>query len=194
MFGDWSSGIIELIGIVFTGMAVKCMDDLLDIEYDQCVGRQTLAAKLGKATLPYSLLLLGTGIYLAKDYGLVLFLASYAIGMGHDLFDKMPTKLPGWAEGLAAVAVGMMLAGPLTMVWGLMVIGGIQFLDDLMDIYKDTQSGQRNAAIRFGVVETTLLTLICFLAAILLSPLDSVLVLLATPLVHITLEMLGGSP
>lgn len=193
MFGDWYSWLIELIGIVLAGIAIKCMDDLLDIEYDQCVGRQTLAAKLGKATLPYALLLLGIGVYLAKDYALVLFLASYAIGMGHDLHEKMPTKLPGWAEGLVAGVIGMILAGPLTMIWGLMMIGGIQFLDDLMDIYKDTQSGQRNAAVRFGVVEITLLTVICFLVAILLSPKDSVLVLLATPLVHMSLELTGGN-
>lgn len=193
MFGDWFSWLIELIGIVLTGITIKCMDDLLDIEYDQCVGRQTLAAKLGKATFPYALLLLGIGIYLANDYALVLFLASYTIGMGHDLFDKLPTKLPGWAEGLIAVVIGMILAGPLTMFWGLMMIGALQFLDDLIDIYKDTQSGQRNAAIQFGVVEITLLSVICFLVAILLSPKDSVLVLLATPLVHMSLEMMGGN-
>lgn len=192
MYGDWYDWLIQLSGILLTGIAIKFMDDLLDIEYDQCVGRNTLAAKLGRATLPYALLLLGIGIYISKELSLVLFLASYAIGMGHDLREKMPTKLPGWAEGLAALVLGMIFTGPLLMVWGFMIICAVQFLDDLMDIYKDTQSGQHNSAVRFGIVETTLLTVICFLIAILLNSSDSVLVLLAIPLVHVSLEALGG--
>ncbi|MFC4766407.1 hypothetical protein [Effusibacillus consociatus] len=192
MFGDWYNWLIEVFGIVLTGISIKCMDDLLDAEYDQCVGRQTLAGKLGKAILPYALLVLAIGIFVAKEIALVLFLASYAIGMGHDLREKMPTGLPGWGEGLAALVFGMLLAGPIPMIWGLMIIGAVQLLDDLVDIYKDTQSGQRNSAVRLGVVETTLLAVICFLFAVLLDAKDSVLVLLATPLVHMILELMGG--
>lgn len=192
MFGEWYSWLIILIDIVFTGLAIKCMDDYLDIEYDQCVGRQTVAARLGKAALPYSLLLLAIGIFIAKEIGLALFLASYAVGMGHDLRELMPTRLKGWVEGVIAFLLGLVLAGPATMVWAILIICTIQTLDDLMDIYKDTQSGQRNSAIRLGVVEATLLTVICLLLAVLINPRDTILVLLATPLVHMILELLGG--
>ncbi|WP_018133352.1 hypothetical protein [Effusibacillus pohliae] len=192
MFGEWYSWSVTLFGIVLTGIAIKCMDDLLDAEYDQCVGRLTIAGKLGKAILPYALLLLGIGVFVAKEISLSLFLASYAIGMGYDLLERMPTRLPGWAEGLIAFGLGLLLAGPVMMVWSLLIMVTIQLLDDLVDIYKDTQSGQRNAAKRIGVVETTLLTLICLLAAVLVRPEESVLVLLATPIVHMILELLGG--
>ncbi|GAX91777.1 hypothetical protein [Effusibacillus lacus] len=192
MFGDWYNWSVELFGIVLTGIAIKTMDDLLDVEYDQCVGRFTIAGKLGKAVMPYALLILGIGVFVAEEIALALFLASYSIGMGHDLFERMPTRLPGWAESLIALVVGMLLTGPLPMVWGVLIMAGVQFLDDLVDIYKDSQSGQRNSAVQLGVVETTLLTLICFLGAVLMNASDSVLVLLATPLVHMILEMLGG--
>lgn len=192
MFGDWYDWWIGLFGIVLTGTAIKCMDDLLDVEYDQCVGRHTIAGRLGKAILPYALLLMAVGVFVVRETALVLFLASYAIGMGHDLREKMPTRLPGWGEGLIAVVLGMLLTSPVTMIWGLLIMATIQLLDDLMDIYKDTQSGQRNSAVQIGIVETTLLTLICFLAALLLRAEDSVQVLLAAPLIHMILEFAGG--
>ncbi|BCJ85721.1 hypothetical protein [Effusibacillus dendaii] len=192
MYGDWSEWTIELVGIVLTGIAIKFMDDYLDLEYDQCIGRKTAASKLGRAVLPYGLLMLAIGVFIAREVGLVLFLASYAIGMGHDLLEKMPTKLPGWAEGLIALAIGLVLAGPLLTLWGILIIATIQFLDDLMDIYKDMQTGQRNTAVRFGGVETTLLTLICLIFALLLSAEHSILVLVATPVVHMIHDIIGG--
>lgn len=192
MFGVWSSLLVELLGIVLAGLTIKLMDDWLDVEFDQCIGRQTLSLRLGRACLPYCLALLGFAIALAPQVALPLFLASYAIGMGHELREKMPTRLPGWVESIVAVGLALLTAGWQVAAWAVCVMAMIQLLDDLMDLHNDRRSGQNNWANRFGYVEATLAMFIFALGAVLLSPLHTVEVLIATPLVHIVLSLLGG--
>ncbi len=192
MFIAWSSLFVEWFGIVLAGLVIKLMDDWLDVEFDQCIGRHTLAIRLGRACLPYSLLGFGLALALAPDVALTLFLASYAIGMGHDLRERMPTKLPGWVESLAAVSFSVWATDLRLTVWALFVMATIQLLDDLMDLQNDRRSGQNNLANRFGFVEVTLMMFICLLASILLSPLKTVEVLLAAPFVHMLLALFGG--
>ncbi|HEU4963258.1 MAG TPA: hypothetical protein VFV52_05285, partial [Bacilli bacterium] len=105
MFGGWSSLAVEILGIVLTGLTIKLMDDWLDLEYDQCIGRHTLAMKLGRASLPYALVLFGLAIALTPKLSFPLFLAAYAIGMGHELRERMPTRLPGWVESILALGL-----------------------------------------------------------------------------------------
>jgi 1,4-dihydroxy-2-naphthoate octaprenyltransferase len=192
MSGVWSSLIVEILGMVLAGLTIKLMDDWLDHEYDQCIGRITVSIRLGRACLPYTLVAFGLAMALAPQIALTLFLAAYAVGMGHDLRERMPTKLPGWFESMLALAVIALFAGPMLAAWGLFAMGMIQLLDDLMDLQKDRRSGQNNLAIRWGLVEATILMFICLLAAVLLSPLHTVEVLIATPMVHILLSLLGG--
>jgi 1,4-dihydroxy-2-naphthoate octaprenyltransferase len=192
MFGAWSSFFVEWIGIVLAGLTIKLMDDWLDVEYDQCVGRHTLATRLGRACLPYALFGFGFAVALAPDVALALFLAAYAIGMGHDLKEIMPTRLPGWAESIIALCLSAWAASIGLTVWALFVMATIQQLDDLMDLQHDRRSGQNNLANRFGFVEVTLAMFICLLAAVLFSPLKTVEVLLATPFVHMVMALFGG--
>ncbi|ARU62782.1 hypothetical protein CBW65_18755 [Tumebacillus avium] len=192
MFGVWSSLLVEWIGIVLAGLTIKLMDDWLDVEYDQCVGRHTLAIRLGRACLPYALLGLGLAMTLAPQEALALFLAAYAIGMGHDLREKMPTKLPGWAESAIVLGISGWATSIGLTLWALCVMAMIQLLDDLMDLQHDRRSGQNNLAIRFGFVEVTLAMFITLLASVLLSPLKTVQVLLAAPLVHMIMALFGG--
>ncbi|TCP59149.1 hypothetical protein EV586_101365 [Tumebacillus sp. BK434] len=192
MFGVWSSLLVEWIGIVLAGLTIKLMDDWLDVEYDQCVGRHTLAIRLGRACLPYALLGFGLATTLAPQEALALFLAAYAIGMGHDLREKMPTKLPGWAESVIVLGISGWATSIGLTLWALCVMVMIQLLDDLMDLQHDRRSGQNNLAIRFGFVEVTLAMFIALLVAVLLSPLKTVQVLLAAPLVHMIMALFGG--
>lgn len=192
MFGVWSSLLVEWIGIVLAGLTIKLMDDWLDVEYDQCVGRHTLAIRLGRACLPYALLGFGLAMSLAPQEALALFLAAYAIGMGHDLREKMPTKLPGWAESAIVLGISGWATSIGLTLWALCVMAMIQLLDDLMDLQHDRRSGQNNLAIRFGFVEVTLAMFITLLASVLLSPLKTVQVLLAAPLVHMIMALFGG--
>ncbi|PWK15682.1 hypothetical protein [Tumebacillus permanentifrigoris] len=192
MSGVWSSLLVEILGMVLAGLTIKLMDDTLDVEFDRSVGRHTLSVRLGRACLPYGLMLFGGAMALAPQVALALFLASYAIGMGHDLSEVMPTKLPGWVESLLALAFAMLFAGPVLAAWALFVMIMIQLLDDLMDVQHDRRSGQTNWALRIGTVEATLLLFITALAAVLLAPLLTAEVIVAMPLVHFLMAVLSG--
>jgi len=192
MFGVWSSLIVELLGIFMAGLTIKMMDDWLDVEYDQCVGKHTLAIQLGRACLPYTLLCMGIAMALAPEVALALFLTAYAVGMGHDLREKMPTHLPGWVESLFVMGIAIWCSGLALAGWALFVMVTIQVLDDIMDLQQDRRSGQNNLANRFGLVEVTLAMFISLLAAVLIAPMQTVEVLVATPLVHIAMSLLSG--
>lgn len=192
MSGVWPSLIVEILGIVLAGLTIKLMDDYLDIEYDRSVGRHTLSVRLGRACLPYGLVLFGVAMVIAPQMVIALFLASYAIGMGHDLLEVMPTRLPGWLESIFALGLSILLAGPLLAAWAVFVMMMIQLLDDLMDVTYDRRSGQTNWAIRAGVVEATLLLFISALAAVLLEPLRTAEVIVAIPIVHVLMAVLSG--
>ncbi|KEO83521.1 hypothetical protein [Tumebacillus flagellatus] len=192
MWNVWGDLFIEIGGMVLTGFTIKLMDDYLDVEFDRSVGRHTLSVRLGRACLPYGLVLFGVAVSLVPQVALALFLASYAIGMGHDLTEKMPTKLPGWLESIVALALALWLSGPQMTAWAVFVMFMIQLLDDLMDVQHDSRSGQTNWAIRIGVVEATLLLFISALASILLAPLRTAEVIVAIPIVHLAVALLGG--
>lgn len=192
MFGVWSSLLVETLGMVLAGLTIKLMDDWLDVEYDQCIGRYTLAIRLGRACLPYAMVAFALAMVLTPEVALTLFFAAYAIGMGHDLRERMPTRLPGWLESILAVLLSIWAGGFWLTVWAVCAMGMIQLLDDLMDVQKDRRSGQNNLVLRFGLVEVTILMFICLLAAVLLSPLRTIEVMLATPLVHIVMSLLTG--
>lgn len=192
MFGAWSSLIISFVGILMTGLAIKIMDDFLDVEYDQCLGKKTLALRWGRASLPYGLFLLALGCAISLTYSLTLFFASYAVGMVHVWSEKMPTRLAAFIEMLGAFGTSIWLVGVMPAVWGVTMMATVQLLDDLFDIQKDAYTGQRNTVIRMGMVEATLLLLIFFFLSVLLDPMGTVYVLLAMPLVHMILELMGG--
>jgi len=192
MYGDWSSLVVAWLGIVLSGVTIKLMDDWLDVEYDKSVGRTTLAVRLGRAVLPYGLLCLALAMALASKLALTLFIAAYAIGMGHDLREKMPTRLPGWIESLVALGLAAIYAGWQLASWALFVMLMIQLLDDLMDLQQDRRSGQNNWAQRFGTVEATLAMFICALVAVLLMPMETAMVFGALPVVHVVMSLAGG--
>jgi 1,4-dihydroxy-2-naphthoate octaprenyltransferase len=190
MYGGWFSwGVVSdwggtFLSLLLTGLVVKCMDDTLDMEYDFFLGKKTLANRLGRAALPYALLLLGLAVYLRPGISLGLFLASYVIGMGHDLYVKMPTQLNGWMESGIVCLIMLTLLGVRMTFWSICIISVIQLLDDITDMRKDATTGQRNYAVRFGVVEVTFVLLILFAIAVLEEPNLSVLVLVSVPVVQ----------
>lgn len=194
MFGAWSNMLVVFAGIVATGLAIQMMDDFLDQEYDQCLGKKTIALRIGRATLPYTLLLFAVGASLAREEALPLFLGSYVVGMAHDWKEKMPTRLPGYGEMAGAFLLSLLLSGSLLALWGVTVMATVQLLDDLFDYHRDARSGQRNAVLRFGLVETTLLLLLFFLLSLLFNVSGTVMVLLAVPLVYLLLDVWGGWP
>ena len=85
MFGEIFDFFIKGLTICLTGIVIKLMDDYLDQEIDKIEGKHTLAVILDKALLPYTLLFMVLCMAVHPMLAGSLFLASYIIGMGHNL-------------------------------------------------------------------------------------------------------------
>lgn len=159
MFGpyfDWHRLLVLIPALLMTGVAVKLMDDFLDEEVDRELGHENLAARLGRATLPYALVLLGLGMALATRVSLAMFLAAYSLGMAGDLSRRLPTGLKGYQESLVTVGLGAMVSGWRTMAAALAVVVWLQAADDLVDRSLDRRARSFNLAEFFGGWEAAL--------------------------------------
>jgi len=144
------SGVATGLAVFLTALAVKALDDLLDEperwagEAGRTVGRggPWLAAYIAAA------LVLAAG--LAPGASVSLFLMAYAVGMLPSLGERLPSGLPSWAESLAALAVAVLVAGPLETLGSLLVIAGAQAFDDYWDAGEDRVAGRASLAVALG--------------------------------------------
>ncbi len=187
MYGEIFDFFVKWMVICLVGVIIKLMDDYLDQELDKIEGKYTLAMVLDKAVLPYALLIMT--MTMAIDPGLSgsLFLASYAVGMGHDLKRTLPLGWTGLTESILFSIFGFLVFGFLEMFSSLMVIIGIQLVDDFLDYYTDAHFSRRNFVIRFGFLESMLGCFICFGLALVLDWQKTVLVSISLPIVLIVL-------
>lgn len=118
------------------GWAIRLLDDALDQEVDQAVGRKNLCSELQAGTTAYALAAMALAVIAAPTVALSLFAGAYAIGMMGDA-RLLPTHLPAWLEGvllwglvLTQVGLGMALAG-------LFIMLAAQLIDDLRDLRID---------------------------------------------------------
>ncbi|GMA55539.1 hypothetical protein GCM10025858_00420 [Alicyclobacillus sacchari] len=156
MFGDWLDLLRAGAALLFLSAAVKWMDDALDVEYDICQGKRTLAARFGRATLPYCMVLFGVGMACDLQAAMACFLGSYAAGMFARPTERLQTRVPAWVEICCAIALATALLGWRSALWGVAMMCAVDWLDDVMDRYKDAESGQFNTVVRFGLVEMLL--------------------------------------
>ncbi|GMA48878.1 hypothetical protein GCM10025857_02350 [Alicyclobacillus contaminans] len=169
MFGDLLEGFRIFLCLVLAGAAIKWVDDYLDAEYDICRGKHTLAVRMSRSALPYGMVLAFLAAAAQLPMALSVFFGSYAVGMLSDWKQVLPTKLPAWLETVMAVALSLVLTGWRTALWGLLLMAMFDWLDDLVDRLADQRTGQHNIALRLGVVEATLLTMLALCGAILLN-------------------------
>ncbi|MFB5192114.1 hypothetical protein [Alicyclobacillus fastidiosus] len=189
MFGDWLNLFSTFIAILLAGATVKQMDDALDVEYDLCRGRRTLAARLGRASLPYSLLTFGLAMMANRDVALAVFLSSYAVGMFTRAQEFLPSRVPAYVEIVVAAGLLVTLVGWKHALWGMAAMSMIDWLDDVMDRRKDVESGQVNVAIRFGLVETLVAILIVFCLALYAEVFWTILALIALVILSIVFDV-----
>jgi hypothetical protein len=142
------------------------MDDYLDADYDACRGHRTLAVKLGRATLPYALVLALVGANLNAGLAIALFLGSYAVGMFATWRERLPTRVPAVVEIGLAFTLSVGAAGWRTALWGLAIMAVIDWVDDLIDMHGDAASKQFNLAVKVGPIETVFLILVALIAAV----------------------------
>lgn len=149
----------EVGAFLFVGLAIKLMDDFMDLRSDAQYGVPSLAVRLGEATLPYAMVLLALAALLDMRLAITLFLSSYAVGMAMDLKRVLPSGLTGWQEGIIAIGLGAIFAGPFVQIWSLVAMAFIQCIDDMIDSSRDTLSGSSNLVRQWGLGEIRLAAL-----------------------------------
>ena len=125
------------LAALLTGLAVKLMDDALDLEVDEARGYRNWASRLGRATTPYALALAFVAAALNVRAGVALFFAAYALGMGHGAGERLPTGLPAWAEVLLALAASAAFSGLRVAGSALALMWAVQAADDWLDRDED---------------------------------------------------------
>lgn len=188
MFGGTFSIVIfpflrPCLACFFIGTAIKIMDDYLDAPVDQIIGRQTWAAGLEEAALPYALLAVSLAVPAEPSWAITLFWASYAMGMRGDLTRPLPLGLRGWQEALVLGVISGLVFGWRATISSWLAIFTVQAIDDLMDQAQDKMTGAGNWASRWGMVETGLATIIAILILSCLDIAKLVLVLMNSFLV-----------
>ena len=144
------NGVATGLAVFLTALAVKALDDLLD-EPERWAGEPGRAAGRGGPGLAAYIaaaLVLAAG--LAPGASVSLFCMAYAVGMLPSLGERLPSGLPSWAESLAALAVAVLVAGPLETLGSLLVIAGAQAFDDYWDAGEDRAAGRASLAAALG--------------------------------------------
>lgn len=166
MFGGLPDIIRVCIALLLSGATVKMMDDALDVEYDLCRGKRTLAARLGRASLPYSLIVFGFSMAVEPHVSISILFASYCVGMFTRSAEILPTRVPAYVEIVIGLLILCLLVGWRDALWAMATMSLIDWLDDVMDRHRDRETGQANLAVRFGLVEVLFGILIAFCLAL----------------------------
>ena len=153
------------LAVTCCALAVKLTDDWLDQEHDRLAGRKNWAEILGIGTMLYAMIFLIIAAALNTAVSLALFLASYIIGMFHDLTSRFPLGFTGWQESLFILVMSVVLFGWHITLFSLIFVIGIQLIDDCLDITTDSMAGQRNFAAKLGQTECILLSLLALLGS-----------------------------
>jgi len=189
MYGAWLSGFALFGALLAGGFAIKMMDDALDVDYDICRGRRTLAAKLGKGALPYALLVGLVGTAWNAHVVIAVFLASYTVGMALRLGERLPTRLPAGVEMALAALLSILLVGWMLTLWAIAMMAVIDWLDDVVDVSNDALAGAANMVARIGLIETLLLILCALCIAVLTNAKLTALTFIALPLLTIFFDV-----
>lgn len=156
-----SLGIV--ISVILCSITVKLVDDFLDQDLDTHAGHYNFAQKLGNGAIIYGMLSLSLTASIHAAVSIPLFLASYSIGMFHDLKQHFPSGLSGLQESLLIFILGVALWGWQSMLFSMLFVFSMQLFDDYLDIYMDQAAGYRNFAHRIGKVECLLLSILTLL-------------------------------
>ena len=119
------------------------MDDFLDQEIDRLNNRDSVAVKLQRGILPYSLLLFSFAVLCNYKLSIALFWASYIVGMGTNK-TKLSNQLKWYQELILLLIVGFLALDNLTFLFALLIILFIQAVDDYIDYYREKYINRDN--------------------------------------------------
>lgn len=154
----------KIFAVFLTGLVIKMMDDFIDSEYDDMLGKRNLSNVLGRGILPYAIFIFSLACLLDPRTSIGLFFSSYILGMVTDYNVKMPAGLYGYQESLIVLSLGILLLGFSEITSSLFIMGFVQLWDDLCDYKKEKNCG-KNYVKLLGKVECIILSIICFLSA-----------------------------
>jgi hypothetical protein len=151
--------------VFLVGLAIKLLDDLLDEP-------ESLAAPGRPAgwVSPYIVLAFAGAAGFAPATAVSLVLSAYALGMLTSPSLGLPSGLPSWAESLGCVAVGVLLLGPREILGSLLLLAGVQILDDAFDLERDLTADRANIAAALGQGPAYVLGAALWVAAAIVSP------------------------
>lgn len=157
----------------FVGWAIRLMDDALDSDLDQLVGKINWSTRLGGGTTAYALYAFAFAVLLNPAVGVTLLAGAYAVGMIGES-RRLPTRLPGYLEGALLWLASAWRFGLATAWAALGIMIAVQLIDDLLDHAQDQWLKSPNWTTKMGLIGTllvcvTLLAILHFLDAWLLS-------------------------
>lgn len=178
--GQWVILFLRMLGAAaVTGLAVKLMDDSLDLEIDRSCRRPNLALSLNGAAAAYALACLAIGVSLEPRLALGLFFSAYSLGMGIPGRDRLPSGLPEGVESALGIAIGLWSAGTRMMGIGVLSLAAIQLIDDLADRESDQLVYPKPLINFLGTAGSLLLAAVLVLLSMSLGPRETISVLIA---------------
>ncbi|BAS27581.1 hypothetical protein [Limnochorda pilosa] len=119
-------------GLFLAGLAIRLLDDALDQGEDREAGVPNLAERLGPATAAYAAAALALAALVLPRLAPATVLAAYGVGMAGGLLERLPTRMPAWAEAAGAL-LALFLLVPAAAAWSLLLMGALQAADRWLD-------------------------------------------------------------
>lgn len=143
---------LSLIGGTFlTGIAIRLLDDYIDRQQDELLGRASTWHYLQGASLVYAMVALALGLRLVPLWGSALFFGAYAIGMLSDPNSMLPSHLSGGLEFLIAAILAFLAGGVTLGLAALSLMLGVDIIDDCLDYASECKIvSVRNWAALYG--------------------------------------------
>lgn len=183
MFGHIAEIILPLLCVLSTGLAIKILDDYLDREIDEVMGKETFVQFFQQSILPYGLLFLAVALTLEPKLGGSLFLASYTVGMFKQQEQIYPCKLSGWQEIVLSCFLGSFLYGWFDFLSALSIIFFVQLLDDFYDYKVEKETDKNNYFRQYDKITVSCLLFIFASLSVFLDLVKLLLVLSVTPVI-----------
>lgn len=137
-------GAILGTAVFLVAVAVRLLDDYLD-EAQPVPGSAS-----GAARAVYAAACVAAAAGLAPGPSVCLFLGAYAVGMTSVPLERLPTRLPGWAESLVALALAAITGGPALAGGAASAMGAVQAFDDFWDTPRDRAAAKSTLALAIG--------------------------------------------
>jgi hypothetical protein len=187
MFANWLNLALDFGALFGIGFVARMVNDVFNTDYDICCGVRTFAAKAGRRALPYSIVAVLFAAVCNIHLSIGFFLASYAAGRICKSWEQ-ESKVNSVIESTIAIGLCIFTLGIHNAIWAMSIMCAIYWLDDIVEMNKDKESGHKNMANRLGVVVTLFVVLLAFILAVIFNATWTTLALTAFSFLAIFFE------